>query len=259
MKVGKCRHFPLPPQTLTTATQRKPLLRWRSELGRPAPAPPARQEEEGLAARLSSVLPFAPPPIAPRLQPLRPPCPSLARGPPAPPRQGGQGAAGIRGEAGGGHGSCTDGPRHPPPPCPARSPAGTALLRGSVAAGARPWPLPWLVPPSEGGGCWGAARASVSLAVPCRAVPCGAASSEQRHGFRALVVCHGKCGGAAAACGGLRTAAASGALHVLVLLCVRSCGNLAFSGRSSEILPRPLYKRCRNVASFVLTAVFVML
>lgn len=50
-----------------------------------------------------------------------------------------------------------------------------------------------------------------------------------------------------------------GALHVLVLLCVRSCGNLAFSGRSSEILPRPLYKRCRNVASFVLTAVFVML
>ncbi|XP_046761279.1 calpastatin isoform X7 [Gallus gallus] len=78
-------------------------------------------------------------------------------------------------------------PDTPPPPCPARSPAGTALLRGSVAAGARPWPLPWLVPPSEGGGCWGAARASVSLAVPCRAVPCGAASSEQRHGFRALV------------------------------------------------------------------------
>lgn len=126
--------------------------------------------------------------------------------------------------------------------------------RREVAAGARPVRL---------------------CAVPRRAVR----RSEQRHGFRALVVCHGKCGGAAAACGGLRTAAASGAARVwhewagrwewraADKRCSRACvvvrqvlwKPVAFSGCSSEILLWTLSKRCWNVGSFVLMVVFVML
>lgn len=175
----------------------------------------------------------------------------------------------MRGEAGGGHGDCTDGPRRPsfpfPPPPPTMTPPpGPRTRRHRPTAGLGGGWGAAVAAPAAGaapGGRWPLGRGPC-VYVPCRAVPCGAASSAMAFArwWYAMVNAGGRLRPAEGSaqrlrvgppvCGTNERGGGSdgrqiSAVHVLVLLCVRSCENL---WRFLDVAPKFCCELCLSDA-----------